>query len=92
MHVPTETRQSPFGSPIFCRAGRIGKFGCTLAPAPLVRAGCRKPPPLSRAVLDRRRTVADATVQTVRQACIDTLAEPLPDRLALLMRQLEVPH
>jgi hypothetical protein len=43
-------------------------------------------------VLDRRRTAADATVLTLRQAYIGTLAESLPDRLALLMRQLEVPR
>jgi hypothetical protein len=58
----------------------------------LVRAGRREPLPLSRAVLDRRRTIADATVLTLRQAYTDMIAEPLPDRLALLMRQLEVPR
>lgn len=52
----------------------------------------RQPAPPSPTVLRRRRAAADAAVLAIRQAYTDTLSEPLPEGLASLLRQLEVPH
>ena len=48
--------------------------------------------PTTAPALRRRRATADAAVTVLRMAYAETLAEPLPDRLAALLRQLDVPR
>jgi len=50
-----------------------------------------KPPPTPSA-LRRRRAAADAAVTVLRLAYADTIAEPLPEALMLLLQKLEVPN